>query len=165
MSTINFSISLLFLFFILSCEKKSDLKKFGLSSINQSQLSYKGAVDRSIQLDVKIKKASISTINAHVTAPYHSSEAHHFQWTLGPNVELVEGQLKGQMNLVKNESEVIQIKVKNFDSIEKKFIRFEITGQNQKRITFVDAIISSDQKDSFEEIVKEVELIKKENAE
>ena len=58
---------------------------------------------------------------------------------------------------------IAQIKVKGFTKDHLKHIRFEIFGEKSQRRLFADGIISSQQENSFEEIVKEIENYKKEN--
>ena len=165
MSTIKFYFLILILF-TFSCTKKSDFEKHGMSKISTSEFGYRGPVSRVIRLKFNVQKDEVTTITALVAIPYKSSVSHNYEWRLGEGVSLEQGSLKGSILFDKeNEFQKIKISVKGFNlKNTQRFVKFEIFGENQSRITFADGLVSSDQENSFEEIVKEVENYKKENS-
>ncbi len=151
---------LVYIFIFSSCTQKKD--RSGLSFIPRTELGYRGAVDRTIQLKFNVEQSDISEVSAVVQTPESYKGILNFKWFLGDGVQLESGQLEGQFNNKKSKT-ILQIKVKNFTSENLKHIRFEISGDQAGRRVFADGIISSQQKNSFEEIVKEIETYKKEN--
>jgi hypothetical protein len=153
-----------FLFPIMSCTDNQPHKDHGLRRISQSQLTYKGVVDRIIELKFKVKKSKNSVLRTLITVPYDSDKPHRYTWTLGPGLSVVQGELSADIILKKGQTHILEITVSGFDADQKRFVRFEVMGENSRRTTFADGVISSDQMNSFEEIVKEVEAFKKESA-
>lgn len=143
-----------------SCTQKKD--RSGLSFVPRTEFGYRGAVDRTIQLKFNVEQSDISEVSAVVQAPENYKGLLSFKWSLGDGVQLESGKLDGQIKSEKSKA-ILQIKVKNFTSEKLKHIRFEISGDQAGRRIFADGIISSQQKNSFEEIVKEIETYKKEN--
>jgi hypothetical protein len=154
-------IGLVFASFLIfsSCTQRKE--RTGLSFIPRTEFSYRGAVDRTLQLKFNVEQTDISEVSAVVLAPENYKGSLNYKWFLGDGVQLESGILDGQINSEKSKA-IIQIKVKGFTSEKLKHIRFEISGEQTGRRLFADGIISSQQKNSFEEIVKEIENYKKE---
>jgi hypothetical protein len=153
----------LFLISILifsSCTQKKD--RSGLRFIPRTEFGYRGAIDRTIQLKFNVNQSDVSEVSAVVQAPENYKGTLNFKWSLGDGVQLESGKTDGQIKIEKSKI-VLQIKVKNFTSEKLKHIRFEISGDHAGRRIFADGIISSQQKNSFEDIVKEIETYKKDN--
>lgn len=166
MSAINYFIILISLLSLSSCPEKTDLSKHGMKSIPISEFGYRGPVQRTIDLKFDLDKGSETMIQAVVSVPYANQIPHRFEWRLGEGVELIQGDLKGTVLFDQSEKkQKIKIIIKGFDEKNiRRFVRFEIFGEQQSRPTFADGIVSSDQENSFEKIVQEVENYKKENS-
>ncbi len=154
-------LTLLLLFFaILSC-KKTVQNSHGLKNIPVSAYTYKGLVEKSIQLKFKSSDSSTTTITAEVEIPFNYQYPLKYQWKLGDQVVLSNGQLKGEViSLEQNKKVEISIDVTGFKSGVARFVRFEIMGTNPQRKIYADGIYSSDVSSSFESIVQEVENYK-----
>jgi hypothetical protein len=148
---------------LTSCFERTTKSSHGLSFIPRTQFSYRGAVDRSIKLKFNVEKSDISEITAMAQLPENYEGDIKFKWFLGEGVLLEEGLLENKIVNLKKSKVVAQIKVKGFTKEFLRHIRFEIHSDNSKRKIFADGIVSSQQENSFEEIVKEIENYKKEN--
>jgi len=166
MSAINYLILFISFISLCSCPQKTDLSKHGMKAVPTSEFGYRGPVQRTIDLKFDLDKGSETTIQAIVSVPYSNQSPHRFEWRLGEGVELIQGDLKGSVLFEQNnKKQKIKIVVKGFDEKNiRRFVRFEIFGEQQSRPTFADGIVSSDQENSFEKIVQEVENYKKENS-
>lgn len=168
MSAVN-KFLILFLLVLSSCTQKNENThviqnaQYGTHAVHNTQYSYMGPVERSINLKLSLNKASISYLKASFSVPYNYNSKLQYKWKLGPNVTLHQGSLTGSIDsLKKDESVDVVIAVKNFNSDENRFVRFEIFGTDPMKRIFSDGIVSSHQESSFESIVQEVE---KNNAE
>ncbi len=151
---------LLLSFAVLSC-KETVQNPHGLKNIPISAYTYKGLVEKSIQLKFKSSGSSTTTITAEVEIPFNYKSPLRYQWKLGDQVVLSNGQLKGEVtSLEQNKIVEISIDVTGFKSDTARFIRFEIIGTNPQRKIYADGIYSSDVSSSFESIVREVENYK-----
>lgn len=145
----------------LSC-KKTETYSHGLKNISVSSYTYKGLVEKSIQLKFKSSGSNPTTITAEVEIPFNYQYPLKYEWKLGEDVTLSQGQLKGEVtSLEQNKKVEISIDVNGFKSDKPRFVRFEIMGTNPKRKIYADGIYSSDVSSSFESIVQEVENYKK----
>ena len=153
------------LFIILSgCFEKKSQSDYGLNSISQSQFTYRGQIERSIELKFNVEKNDVSEIYAVAILPTNYNDELSFKWSLGEGVLLTSGELEGKIIKIPDNKKIkLQILVKGFNTDIVKHIRFEILGLNPKHRVFADGIVSSNQKNSFESIVHEVENYKKEN--
>lgn len=156
-------ITLFFVFFLTSCFEKDNKNSHGLSAIPRTEFSYRGAVDRSIKLKFNVQKSKTSEIVAVAQLPENYNGPIQYKWFLGDGVQLEEGLLENKIDNFQKSKLIAQIKVKGFTNDRLKHIRFEIFGEKSQRRLFADGIISSQQENSFEEIVKEIENYKKEN--
>jgi len=148
-----------------SCfDSNSKTNPHGLNKYNKSSFSYMGFVERSIQLKFKIQQDSISTITAIVQTDYDYKYPVNFQWRLGEYVFAQNADdLTGQIPLLrKNEPVYIKLQVQGFGvkSINR-YVRFEAFGTHPSHRIFADGVVSSQKNNSFESIVQEVELYKK----
>ena len=160
------SIIYLFTIFIIlsGCFKTKSKKEYGMHSISQSEFTYRGQIERSIELKFNVEKNEISEITTLAEIPKNYSGELSYKWSLGTNVKIEKGDLEGKiLKLPENKKIKLQIFVKGFNADTARHIRFEIIGLNSARRIFADGIISSNQNNSFESIVKEVEAYKKEN--
>jgi len=136
-----------------------------LSTIPRSELSYRGIVQRTAELKFNIIKSENSEIQAIVHLPKDFNQVLTYKWTLGDRVTLHQGTLKDHIeNYEKNTPLIFKILVKGFNTSDLtavKHIRFEIISDNLNYPLFADGIVSNNQENSFEEIVKEVENYKK----
>jgi hypothetical protein len=150
-------IPFLVLILFFGCTKKHDISnKHGISMIPISQYTYRGVVERSINLQFDVKKSTTSVIIARVEMGRDYDAPLRYEW------KLVEGLLKGEISSLKKDQPIdIELKVSGFDSEIPRFIRFEIMGANTGRPAFADGIVSSNEEKSFERIVQEVENYKK----
>ena len=152
-------LSLLALSIFTGCFEEKSAEDRGLS-LHKSEFSYKGAVERSISLKLTTEKKSISEIKALVQIPSDYSGSLTYKWMLGEGVKITEGLQTGQVTVDQQKKISLTIKVSGFNESTKRFIRFEIMSNNPQRRLFADGLVSSDQEDSFEQIVKEVEKYK-----
>ncbi len=133
-------------------------------SLHRSEFSYKGAVQRSIGLKFTIDKKSISEVTALMQVPSDYAGTLTYKWMLGEGLKISEGSQTGQLSADQQKKFSTSIKVSGFNEPTKRFIRFEILSDDPQRRLFADGLISSDQENSFEQIVKEVEEYKKGSA-
>lgn len=161
--TPRFLIAFLIIFFIFSC-KENKKASHGLKNVPVSAYTYKGLVEKTIQLKFKSFGTSPTTIIAEVEIPYNYQYPLTYEWKLGDQVKLSSGQIKGEVALLQQNKKIeISIDVTGFKSDATRFIRFEIMGTNSQRKIYADGIYSSDITSSFESIVQEVENYKKHN--
>lgn len=153
----------LLLSLLTGCYDDQPTNKHGLSTVPLSQFTYRGVVDRSINLKFKVDKGGVSKLVARVETQYDYTAPLNFEWKLGEGVELSSGLLKGQLQNMKKGTPVeIEIEVTGFTEGVAHFVRFEIIGTNPEKRAFADGILNSQDK-SFEKIVQEVEEYKKGN--
>ncbi len=153
----------LLLSLLTGCYDEQPKNKHGLSTIPLSQYTYRGVVDRSIDLKFKVEKGGVSKLIARVETQYDYNAPLNFEWKLGEGVELSKGSLKGQLqNMKKGSPAEIELEVTGFTEGVAHFVRFEIMGTNPDKRAFVDGILNSQDK-SFEKNVQEVEEYKKGN--
>lgn len=153
MSSIN-KFLILLLFLTSACTPQKSVKTL------EHGMSYMGPVERNINLKLSLNKSSISKLTATVSVPYNYGSTLHYKWKLGPNVVLEQGTLVGTISsLQKNQAVTVAISVKNFNTDENRFVRFEVFGTDPQKRIFSDGIVSSNQPNSFENIVQEVEKI------
>ena len=152
---------LIILFFATGC-KETKQAKHGLKKIPVSAYTYKGLVEKSIQLKFKSTGTNPTTLTAEIEIPFNYQHPLNYEWKLGDQVKLSSGQIKGEVtNLEQNKKVEISIDVTGFKSDATRFVRFEIIGTNPQRKIYADGIYSSDVSSSFESIVQEVENYKK----
>ena len=166
MSAIVKMISILtFSSLIFSCtEKKKDMQARGMKPASTSQYSYMGPVERTIDLKLLLSKAKLDSsgaIRAVVSLPYDYKSPLQYKWKLGQNVKLQKGySLTGSIPSIKKDTPVeITISVDQFQASEARFVRFEVFGTDPNKRIFSDGIVSSQQENTFEAIVQEVEKI------
>ena len=148
-------------FIFLSCKETVVKNSHGLKNIPVSAYTYKGLVEKSIQLKFKSSGSSTTKIIAEVEIPFNYKYPLKYQWKLGDQVVLSNGELKGEViSLEQNKKVEISIDVTGFKSNVARFVRFEIMGTNPQRKIYADGIYSSDVSSSFESIVQEVENYK-----
>ena len=96
-----------------------------------------------------------------MSLPYDYNHPFQYKWKLGPNVKLQKGySLTGSFPSIKKDTPVeITISVDQFQASDARFVRFEVFGTDPNKRIFSDGIISSQQENSFESIVQEVEKI------
>lgn len=140
--------------------KKSD----ALKSISRSEFSYRGAVERSIDLKFNVKKLKISEITAKIKVPQNYNGRLNYKWIIGSGLQISTGIPEGSIEITNSKSAELKISVTGFDTEPTKHIRFEIIGEGSKQRIFADGIVSNNQENSFEEIVKEIENYKGEHA-
>lgn len=163
MSAINNLLLLVFVLTLASCTPRKSVSDAPPLDIPEKGLSYMGAIERSIGLKLSLDKSKISFIKASISVPYNYNSPLQYKWKLGPNVTLHQGLLSGSIaSLQKGQTVDVIISIKNFDSDENRFVRFEVFGTDPQKRIFSDGIVSSQQENSFESIVQEVE---KNNAE
>ena len=151
----------LFISFASGCYDEQPLNKHGLSSIPQTQFTYRGVVDRTINLKFKVEKGGVSKLIAQIETQYDYNFPLNFEWKLGEGVLVSSGSLKGQIaSLKKNTAIEIELEVIGFTGDIARFVRFEVIGSNPEKRAFADGIINSQDK-SFEKIVQEIEEYKK----
>jgi len=156
---------LIAIFNLSSCfEKKVSNQNHGLSFYNKSSFSYMGLVERSIKLKFQTHQDDISVITAVIETEFDYNYPINYQWRLGEFLQPENSQeLSGQISsLQKNQPVKIKLNVKGFniDAVAR-FVRFEAFGTNPKHRIFTDGVVSSQKNNSFENIVQEVELYKK----
>lgn len=114
-----------------------------------------------IRLNFKIKKIDSlkSVITVYILIPQTKTVSLlNYKWKFSPDIRLVDGQQMGSISVPKDQTELTQsIEVENFYSESLKHIRFETTGLSDKSPIHGEGILSNNPKDSFENIVKEVE--------
>lgn len=138
---------------------------FAATDVPRSQFSSKGVVNRVIQVKItheNVKKNSDSNrIQAEVSIPFDFNGSLFYRWKIGENVEVIDGDLTGQLTKLHKESPAqFKIVVKGFSLESNHHIGFEILGeQNGHRISG-DSLIASDPESTFENVVQNVEKIK-----
>lgn len=148
---------------LTGCYDDQSLSQHGLSNIPISQFTYRGVVDRTIQLHFNVDRGEITKITARIETQYDYDFPLNYEWKLGQGVSISSGDLKGQIEkMQKGQPLEIELAVTGFSKEESRFIRFEVLGTNPQKRAFVDGIVSSQEK-SFEKIVQEVEAYKKSN--
>lgn len=156
-------LTLFFISILTSCYDEQPQNKHGLSMIPLSQFTYRGVVDRTIQLSFKVEKGEITKIIARVETQYDYDFPLNYEWKLGEGVRLNSGELTGQVEKMQQGQPLeIELNVAGFSSNAARFVRFEILGTNPQKRAFVDGIVNSQDK-SFEKIVQEIENYKKSN--
>lgn len=152
------------LLFMSSCFEQDTKSSAGSKSISQSELGYRGNVERSIELKFILKKSNITKITAIAKVPMNYKGTLKYKWTLGSGLTIQSGELTGTIDkIAENKPLVLQIQINGFDEKNIKHVRFEIMGTDSDRPVFADGIVSSDQQNSFEQVVKEIENYKIEN--
>lgn len=139
-------------------------RNFG-QSVYVSQFSSRGIVDRTIILKIKsnpIKNSESVEVVAYVSMPFDFDGQLNYKWTLGQNVQVVEGDLTGstESSFQREIPKKITLLVNGFNPLELRHIGFEVWGEKNGRRLFADGLISSQQKNSFEDIVQHVEKLK-----
>lgn len=117
------------------------------------------------KMDVAEKDEEISTVSIEYSFPIELSEPLQYRWKLGQDVILVEGALQGktESGIVRaNELQTLTIKVRGFSKQRNHHISFEIFGQANRRPLQSKTIIASLPEETFENIVQNVERIKRE---
>lgn len=153
----------LLLSLLTGCYDEQTQNKHGLSMIPQSQFTYRGVVDRTIQLQFKTEKGQITKLIARVETQYDYNHPLQYEWKLGEGVQVSSGKLKDQIEKMQKETPLeIELNVTGFTGDVARFVRFEILGTNPNKRAFADGIINSQDK-SFEKIVQEIENYKKNN--
>lgn len=156
MSAINLILAVLILVFSGCLEK--DVPTAQKNLLPTTQYSYMGGAERSINLKLNLNKSEISLIKATISTPYDYNAPLQYKWKLGSGVILNQGSLTGTMSsLKKDQTFDIVIAVKNFNTKEPRFVRFEVFGTDANKRIFSDGIVSSNQESSFESVVQEVE--------
>lgn len=156
-------LTLFLLSLLTGCYDEQPQNRHGLAMISQSQFTYRGVVDRTIQLHFKTEKGQITKLIAHVETQYDYNFPLDYEWKLGEGVQVSSGELKGQIDKMQKGSPLeIELNVTGFSGDVARFVRFEIMGTNPDKRAFADGIINSQDK-SFEKIVQEIENYKKSN--
>ncbi|AZZ38045.1 hypothetical protein CIK05_14950 [Bdellovibrio sp. qaytius] len=153
-----------FLFSFLSgCYDDKPLSKHGLSNVPLTQFTYRGVVDRTVKLKLKVEKGGVSKLTARIETEYDYDFPLNYEWKLGEGVQLSSGDLKGQISAMKKNTPLeIELDVIGFTGDIARFVRFEVLGTNPQKRVFADGVFSSQDK-SFEKIVQEIEEYKKSN--
>lgn len=153
----------LFLSLLTSCYEDQPQDKHGLSNVPLTKFTYRGVVERTIQLKFKVEKGETTKLIARVEMQYDYNFPLNYEWKLGEGVSARSSDLTGQIDkLQKDQPLEIELNVTGFKDDAPRFVRFEILGTNPQKRAFADGIINSQDK-SFEKIVQEVELYKKSN--
>ncbi len=141
--------------------------RYSTYKMNMSEFSSHGEADRLRLINIKevdsknLDDSDSVEIFADITLPFDDQNPFDFKWTLGENVQLVEGQIAGQIkNLKKDRAQTIHIKVRGYNSSANRHIALEVSGQKNNRRIYSDALISSQKELSFEHTVQQVERLK-----
>lgn len=154
---------LLLVSLLTGCYDDQPSNKHGLSTVPLTQFTYRGVVDRTIKLNFKVEKGSVSKLIARIETEYDYNFPLNYEWKLGEGVQVSSGELKGQISsMQKNSLLEIELEVTGFSGDIARFVRFEVIGSNTEKRAFADGILSSQDK-SFEKIVQEIEEYKKSN--
>lgn len=134
----------------------------------QSQFTSKGIINRTLQLQLKFKTVDLNSeptkIEAAVSLPFDFNEKLYFKWKLGEGVVALENKISGELNgILKNEIKNISLSVTGFGKETNHQIGFEIYGVKNGKKIYADAVVSSNIEQTFENIVQNVEKIKKQN--
>ena len=161
------SISVLFLF-ISACfnqDRHISNHSKSLSVVPTSQMSYRGIVQRAIGLKFKVVQSVDSEITAAIELPNEYTGALLYKWTLGEGLGAANTDLSGRIEKYeKNKVLFLKIVVQGFHTDSTKHIRFEISSEKTEKRIFADGIIANNKENSFEDIVRQIEKYKKENA-
>ncbi len=110
------------------------------------------------------KEEDVVSVTVYVSVPVDYPADLNYQWQLTENVRLVEGNLNSTLNnLEKNKIYPIEIKVSGFSQLENRHIVFNISGLHNGHKVVANGIIASKTKDTFEDVVKNVEKLRAEN--
>lgn len=149
--------------FLTGCYEDQTKVNHALSTVPLTQYTYRGVVDRTIDLKFKVEKSNVSKLIARLETQYDYNFPLNYEWKLGEGVQTHSGSLKGQIeNLKKGSAVEIELAVSGFNSDMARFVRFEVIGSNSEKRAFADGILNSQDK-SFEKIVQEIEEFNKSN--
>lgn len=146
-------------------------KSFSPDNILISQFSSLGMRERIINLKIETsnldqKDAVLKTeVVALVSLPFDFDDQLQYKWTLGQDVSLIEGQLKGstEKGFLKNEPQRLKISVRGYSKENLRHINLEVWGIQSGRRLYADGVISSQKEESFENTVQQVEKIRAKN--
>lgn len=114
-----------------------------------------------IQHDEVQLNSDTSEVFVEISLPYDFSENLNYRWKIGQGVEVLAGELSGQVSGLKaNEFKKLRLTVKGFSKQENHHIGFEIYGKKNGRSIYGDALSASDLENTFENTVQNVERIK-----
>ncbi len=141
------------------------IARIGFASVPQSQYTSRGVIDGAITVNLFTRNLTADTqeITAETSTQFDYDNELKFKWTLGENVKIVTGDLIGQSSHFKsNERKSFSIVVTGFTAIENHHVGFEITGRANSTVIHGHSLIASQMDQTFENIVQNVERIKKE---
>ena len=130
-----------------------------------SLFATKGLGDKVLQVKIRFDEVKTNAESAEITAeismPFDFNGPLSFRWKLGQNVNVLDGNLNGQIDgLKQNEIKMLRLKVNGFSKQENHQIAFEIFGASNGRKIYGDSLIASDLENTFENTVQNVERIK-----
>ena len=130
-----------------------------------SVFATKGLGDKILQVKISHEEVQLnsetSEVSVAVSLPYDFSEKLNYRWKIGQGVEVLTGDISGQVDgLMAGESKVLRLQVKGFSKQENHHIGFEIYGKKNGRSLYGDALSASDLESTFENTVQNVERIK-----
>lgn len=101
-------------------------------------------------------------INLILNASFDLPESLNYQFKLGENVALVEGDLEGTLakGLKQNVNTNLSISVRGYSTIQNRHILFEIFGKQKGKFIRSSILLASDKENTFENTVQNVEKIK-----
>lgn len=162
----NFNAGLfhLLVFTLLSgCfESKHETRNF---SVEQSELSYHGTTPRNLGLEFNMHGNAERNVIAVVTLPEYidfKNQKIQYRWQIDEGVEILAGERAGAISVVTSNKKIeIQLKVNNFGTENKKFLRLEVSSGIGRNRFFIDGMVSSQTESSFENFVHGIENYKK----
>lgn len=160
---ITFSFGL----FIFTKPKTTETIPFVPTSVFTGQ----GVVDRLFQIQIKNDIATQSEnepveIKAQISTPFDFEGPVHYKFILTEKIQLIEGSLEDTFQDIKvGQPKIVKIKVLGFTKNENRQIAFQVSAEKNNRHYYSDGIIASKKEETFEDIVQNVERIKKEQKE
>ena len=150
---------------LTACYESKKNKLQNNSFIPKSQFSIRGVSVDPLKIDFKPEYNKNETeVQFIISTQYNIEGPLFYTLQLGPDVEILSGQLNGKIiNLSTNESQNITIKLKGFVKEFNRFIKIILFTEGSNRKVYSEGIFSTQNENSFEKIVQEVEEYKKEN--
>lgn len=155
-----------FYIFTKSNEKNhSDFMNTNKPPLLQSQFSSKGVSNRLLRIKINFDEAErdneIIEVTAEITTPFDFKQSLNYKWKFGDGVVLLDGPATGEvLELLKNDSAKVRIKVRGFSKEVNHQLGFEIYGTLNGRRVHGDSLVASDLENTFENTVQNVERIK-----
>lgn len=131
----------------------------------RTELSYHGTTPRNLGLQFKMSGNEERTVIAVVKLPEYldfKNQKIQYRWQIDEGVEVIDGERTGEVTVVTSGKTLeILLRVNNFSSENKKFLRLEVFSGIGRNRFYIDGLVSSQSESSFENFVQDIENYKK----